>query len=166
MKVLTKNLNKKIIISTLLIILTMGILGGCGSSTKPEAKNPPVKEISEKIRQTADISQMKEGNEAKLKKLFDISTDELDGYVFYMAPSNVKADELLIMKLKDSNNINAIKDKIVKRSDKQAATFKDYAPDEYYLLQKKVIKTKDNYIIYVVSKDAEKISNAFDEAFK
>lgn len=160
-----KKLNKTII-STLLILITMIMLGGCGSQAKPEAKNPDVKDISQKIGQVTDLSKMKESNDAKLKKLFDISTEELDGFVFYMAPSNVKADEILIIKVKDSKNIDAIKDKMVKRADKQANTFKDYAPDEYYLLQKKIIKTKDNYILYVVSKDGEKVSSAFDESFK
>lgn len=164
-KIATK-LNKKVFISALFLIFAVGILGGCSSSEKTEAKNPTVKEISEKIGQAADISQMKEGSEAKLKKLFDISTEELDEFAFYMAPSNVKADEILIIKVKDSNNIDAIKDKIVKRADKQANTFKDYAPEEYNLLEKKVVKNEGNYILYVVSKDAEKISSAFDESFK
>lgn len=39
-------------------------------------------------------------------------------------------------------------------------------PDEYFLIEKHVLKMKDNYILFVVSKDAAIIDGAFDEALK
>lgn len=166
MKAVLKKVNKKIIASVFLIIVAMCALAGCGSSEKSTAKSPSAKDIRGKIKQAVDISQMKEGDAAKLKKLYDISSDEIEDFVFYMAPSNIKADEILVIKAKDANSISSIKDKISKRIEKQSTSFKDYLPDEYFIIQKNIVKTKDKYVIFVISKDAEKISNAFDESFK
>ena len=158
-------LYKKTIVSLLLFLLAIGILSGCSSLSKAETKNPTISEINEKIIQAVDISNLKAGNFVKLKDLYGISKGEIEEFIFYRALSNIKADEILIIKAKDSNNVNSIKDKILKRVDKKAVSFKDYIPDEYYLIEKKVIKVKKNYILFVISKDAEKITYAFDECF-
>ncbi|PGL73878.1 DUF4358 domain-containing protein, partial [Bacillus thuringiensis] len=44
--------------------------------------------------------------------------------------------------------------------------FKDYLPDEYFLIEKHVLKTKDNYILLAISKDADKVEKTFDKIFK
>ncbi|WP_285848764.1 hypothetical protein [Paenibacillus sp. MER TA 81-3] len=36
----------------------------------------------------------------------------------------------------------------------------------YFLIEKHVLKMKDNYILFVVSKDAAIIEGAYDEALK
>jgi len=159
-------LNKKTIVSIFLFILTMGFLSGCSSLSKAETKNPTVSEINEKIKQSVDISTLKSGNFVKLKNLYGISKGEIEEFVLYRAPSNIKADEIVIIKVKDSNHVNNVKEKILKRASKQAISFKDYIPDEYYLIEKKQIKVNKNYILFAISKDAEKISNAFDECFE
>ena len=159
-------LNKKTIVSIFLFILTMGFLSGCSSLSKAETKNPTVSEINEKIKQSVDISTLKAGNFVKLKNLYGISKGEIEEFVLYRAPSNIKADEIVIIKVKDSNHVNNVKEKILKRASKQAISFKDYIPDEYYLIEKKEIKVNKNYILFAISKDVEKISNAFDECFK
>jgi len=158
-------LNKKTMVSLLIFLLAIGILSGCSSLSKVETKNPSVSEINEKIKQAVDISTLKAGNFVKLKDLYGISKGEIEEFVLYRAPSNIKADEIVIIKAKASNHVNSIKDKILIRADKKAVSFKDYIPDEYYLVEKKVVKVNKNYILFVISKDAEKISYAFDECF-
>ena len=109
---------------------------------------------------------MTEVKEDKLKKLFDIDPNDIDEYGIYISSSNIEASEVGIIKVKDASAANGIKDKIEKRIQQQSSSFKDYLPDEYELLQNHVLKVKDKYIFYVVSKDADKIENTFDGFFK
>lgn len=139
---------------------------GCSIFNKQEIKNPSINEISEKIKQTTDMSNMKEGDSTKLKKLYDISPDDVEEFKLYTASSYLKADEIAIIKVKDSNNVPNIEDKISKRIEKQATSFKDYLPDEYFLVEKNVLKTNGNYILFIISKDSEKIEDVFDEFWK
>lgn len=157
---------KKIILLILSLIMAVGIFSGCGKTEKPQGKNPSVKDISEKIKASTDLSNMKVGDENKLKKIYDIGSDEVAEFALFTAPSNLKADEIAILKLKDEKSLSTIKAKIEKRIEAQSKAFKDYLPDEYFLIEKRVLKTKDNYILFVISKDVDKISSAFDECFK
>lgn len=159
-------MRRKTVASILSGIFVICILFGCSPLKKAEVKNPTVNDIKVKIKDSVDISTMKEADAAKLKKLYNISSDEVEEFVLLTAPSNIKADEIAIIKLKDSKSISDIKDKISKRIDAQATRFKDYLPDEYFIIQKNIVKVKGNYILFVISKDEVKISDIFDECFK
>ncbi|WP_238455604.1 DUF4358 domain-containing protein [Desulfolucanica intricata] len=146
-------------------VFIVGVLSGCSALSKAGTKNPPVKEIEEKIKQAVDISNLKAGNYVKLKQLYGISRGEIEEFVLYRAPSNIKADEILLIKVKDASSVNGVKEKILKRAEKQAASFRDYLPEEYFLIEKKEILVKNNYILFAISKDAQKIANVFEECF-
>lgn len=156
---------KDIFYAIILCSLLIFILTSC-SSSKPTDKNVSVKDINEKIKESVDISNMNVGDSEKLEKLYDINSEDLEDFALYTPSTNIEANEILVMKVKDSSKMDDIKDKISARIDGQAANFKDYLPDEYYLIEKHVLKTKDNYILFVISEDADKIEKAFDESFK
>lgn len=61
--------------------------------------------------------------------------------------------------------IDSIKEKISHRIEIQAKNFKDYLPDEYFLIEKHVLKSKDNYILFIISEDADVIEDIFDRSF-
>jgi len=159
-------MKKKLGIISLLLSIIVITLSGCNSTKEVTAKIPSVDEITQKVKQATDTSNMRIADAAGLKKLYDINSDELEGFSLLTAPSNIKSDEIAILKVKDSGNVENVKNKITKRIDKQLKSFNGYLPNEYYLIQHNTVKVKGNYVIFIVSKDAEKVSNAFDEAFK
>ncbi|MCU4724738.1 DUF4358 domain-containing protein [Bacillus cereus] len=109
---------------------------------------------------------MKEGDSKKLQKLYNINTDEVESFVLYTAPTNIKADEIAVIKVKDVKNVEDIKKNISNKVEKQSKSFKDYLPDEYFLIEKHVLKTKDNYILFAISKDADKVEKTFNQLLK
>lgn len=141
-------------------------LTGCTSASTSSAKSLSIQALNQAISQAVDLSTLKAGDAAKLKKLYDISSEDLDGFILYTAPSNLKADELLLMKAKTSTDLTSIKTKIAKRVDKQSTAFKDYLPEEHFLIQKHIIRVNGGYVLFVISKNAVKIADAFDQALK
>lgn len=164
MKTKTKKISKGFILSLLALICSVGILAGC--SKEEEVKNISVDQINKTIEETVDISQMRTGDMDKLKKLYDIKEDEVEEFVLYTAPTNIKADELAIIKVKKSESIENIKNNISKRVEKKGNSFKDYLPEEYYLIENHILTTKGNYIFFVISDKAEDIENAFNKSFE
>jgi hypothetical protein len=160
-----KNLNKGILATTGIIIIIFILLTGCSSDNKAE-KEPSIDEIEKNISEAVDLSNMKKVDGDKLEKLYDIHSDELEGFLLYTADTNIKADEMLILKVSDEKDISDIQDKISNRIEEQSNSFKDYLPDEYYLIEKHVLKSNGQYILFVISEDAEKIESIFDESFK
>lgn len=163
MKTKSRKIRKLFILSLLTMICTVGVLSGC---SKEEAKNISVTEINKKIEENVDISEMRPGNMDKLKKLYNIKEDEVEEFILYTAPTNIKADELAIIKVKKSESIENIEANISKRVKQKGNTFKDYLPEEYYLIENHILSNKDNYIFFVISDKAEDIENAFNESFK
>ena len=157
-----KGSSKVIATIMILVLVVSGILTLTSCSSKQQkSKELSVKEINEKIKSTVDLSGLKEGDSEKLNKLYGINQDEVEDFVLYTAASNIKADEILILKVKDEKNIDSIKGKITARVKSQDEVFKDYLPEEAYLVENNVLKVKGNVILFVISKDAEKIGEIF-----
>lgn len=164
MKTKSKKISKGFLLSLLALICAVCILSGC--SKEEEIKNVSISEINKKIEENVDISQMRTANMDKLKKLYDVKEDDVEEFILYTAPTNIKADELAIIKVKKSESIENIKNNISKRVEKKGNSFKDYLPEEYYLIENHILTTKGNYIFFVISDKAEDIENAFNESFK
>ncbi|AFU17888.1 DUF4358 domain-containing protein [Bacillus toyonensis] len=162
---LLKLFNIKFVITIIVCTITLGALSGCFGK-KENVNNLSATEIGEKIKQVANLEEMKEGDSKKFQKLYNINTDEIESFVLYTAPTNIKADEIATIKVKDMKNVKNIKEKILSRIEKKSKSFKDYLPDEYFLIEKHVLKTKDNYILLAISKDADKIEKTFDKILK
>ncbi|WP_267379482.1 DUF4358 domain-containing protein [Bacillus sp. GM_Baccil_2] len=162
---LLKLFNIKFVITIIVCTITLGSLSGCFGK-KDNVNSLSAIEIGEKIKHVINLEEMKEGDSKKLQKLYNINTDEVESFVLYTAPTNIKADEIVVMKVKDKKNVENIKEKISNRIEKKSKSFKDYLPDEYFLIEKHVLKTKDNYILLAISKDADKVEKTFDEIFK
>lgn len=157
---LLKKINIKTCFTMLVCMITAGALIGCSSKTK----NISAKEVGESIEHAVKIDALKKGDQKKLQKLYDISAEDVEDFVLYTAPTNIKADEVVVLKVKDSKNIESIKKKILERIDSQSKKFKDYLPNENFLIENHILKIKGNYVLLAVSAQADKIEKAFNEA--
>lgn len=146
-------------------ILLCGMLTGC-SGKNESAKDVPVHTIEERIKQAASMDNMKKGDSSRLKKLYRLDPSEVQDFVLYTAESNVEANELAVIKLKQEIQAEGVKAKIMKRIEAQEVKLKDYRPEQFYLVEKHVLKVNGRYILFAVSEDAEKIERAFDEAIQ
>lgn len=157
---------KKIFGGIILYGLILFVLTSCSSNKSTDNKSPSISDIDEKIKETVNVSNMDIGDSKKLEKLYDVDVEDLEDFILYTPSTNIEANEIAILKVKDSNKIDDIKDKLMKRAEKQGDIFKDYLPDEYFLIEKYVLKAKDNYILFIISEDVETIEDIFDEFFK
>ncbi|NQX65945.1 DUF4358 domain-containing protein [Paenibacillus alba] len=146
-------------------ILVFSALAACSGKEEGES-NLSAREVGKYIKQAVKLDNLKEEDAHKLDKLYQIKSEDIESFILYTAVTNMKADELTIIKVKDANQLESIQGKILKRIEAQEVKFKDYRPDEYFLVEKHVLKAKGNYIFFAVSAEAEHMENAFDEAFK
>ncbi|WNS43090.1 DUF4358 domain-containing protein [Paenibacillus sp. MMS20-IR301] len=148
-------------ISRLVLVFILGLLSACTANPgKDEART--VAEIKDSIEQTVDLSGMQLQNDAKLRKLYGIEADDIEGFVLYTADSNVKADELVIIKVKQASETETVMEQIEERIKAQTVKFKDYRPEEYCLIEKHVLKSKGRFVFFAVSKNVERMEEAYD----
>lgn len=143
----------------------MVLVAGC-SDDRATTKNPTVEGIWKEIEQAVDVSDMRKGYDEDLKELYDIDANDIEEYILYTAPSNIEADEIAIIKVKAKDDLKEVENKIGRRVEALGTSFKDYIPEEYYLIEKHIVNTKQNYVLFVVSERADEIADVFDSCFK
>lgn len=144
-------------------IMMIGLLSACSSNSAGQALT--VAEIQDHMEQKVDFSRMQLRDEGELRKWYGIEPETLEGFVLYTATSNVKADELAILKVKDIRDIAGVMEQIEQRIQAQTVKFKDYRPEEYYLIEKHVLKSKGQFVFFAVSKEADGMEAAYDAAY-
>ena len=147
------------------IVVVIGVLSGCSGKDVKTLDQLSAIEIGKSIEQTVSLKEMKKGDLNKLQKLYKLDAVDVDDFILYTSTSNVKADELAVIKLKDESQAESVKENIEQRIEAQKMKFKDYRPDEYFLVENHVLKTKGPFVFFAVSKEADSMERAFDGAF-
>ncbi|MEC0258703.1 hypothetical protein PAEVO_15420 [Paenibacillus sp. GM2FR] len=148
------------------IMLSMaGIFTGC-SNMNDRTGNWSATEVGRRIQETIAFDHMKEGDLAKLQKLYRIPAEQVEDFVLYTSSSNVKAEEWTVMQFSDAADADAAIAKLNERIKEQEAKFRDYRPDEYKLVKNHVLKAKDRFLLFAVSAEADLIERTFDEVVR
>ncbi|MCU9808618.1 DUF4358 domain-containing protein [Paraclostridium sp. AKS46] len=100
------------------------------------------------------------------KKIFGLNSSEFEDFSIYIPKSTMDVEEMLVIKVKDKGQIQGIEDAIDSRVNKQIESFSGYGPKQVALLQDYEVKDKGNFVFYVVSKDLDKLTDAFKESIK
>lgn len=149
----------------LALIVVIGVLSGCAGKDAKTSKQLSATQIGISIEQFVSLKEMKKADLNKLQKLYEIDADSVDDFILYTSISNVKADELAVIKMKDESQAESVEKNIKQRIEAQKMKFQDYRPNEYFLVENHVLKTAGPFVFFAVSKEADQMERAFDHAF-
>ncbi|AWZ47951.1 hypothetical protein C3495_03595 [Clostridiaceae bacterium 14S0207] len=161
-------MNNKVIrkVVSLLAIVCIGLLGGCSSKGNEEVKEVSMNTIVEKVKGATDSKMFMEEKEEGLERFYDIKKDDIEEFALFLPSKNIQANEIAILKLKSSEDVEKIKEKINKRIEDQSNAFKQYIPEQYDIIKNNEIVQKGKYILFVADKNKDKVKSAFEESFK
>lgn len=157
-----------------IIVVTLLVFIGC--TEKETTPNVAVKDIMSSIEteveQIAGLTELNFTNEEMSE--FDQQTIETLGFnledieegIMKYPMINLQVDEVVIIKAKDEASIPAINEAIQTHIENQMAAFENYLPENYEMVKNHILKTKGNYVLLAISKDAEKIEEVFDNALQ
>lgn len=154
-----KKLKKYIL--TLSFICTMFVTSGCGINNDKSASS-----ITEDISKTVNLNNMEKSDSKSLRRFFCLNSSEFEDFSIYIPKSTMDVEEMIVIKVKDKGQIQGIEDAIDSRVNKQIESFSGYGPKQVALLQDYEVKDKGNFVFYAVSRDLDKITNAFKESIK
>lgn len=144
-------------VAVLLVFIVILQLGtGDSDAAIEDVVNAVISEI--------DTEGMEESTNRKLKKFYGLSASDYEGTALYAPVSNMDATELLIVKLKDSEQAESVQAAIEERLQKQKDSFEGYGIEQFALLEDSVLDVRGNYILYAVHPDADKIKQIFRES--
>lgn len=112
-----------------------------------------------------DMSAMLRGDNQMIRRLYGLDPAAYESCVLYYPTTNMVAEELLIIKLADTAQQEAVRGAIEARLETQKASFDGYGIEQYDMLTNNaVVEIRGNYVLFVVNANAAAAQKAFLDA--
>lgn len=147
----------KYFVVVLMIAYTSALLILSGGSNKP------FESVSKQVENVVNEETMDKADTQLLKRYYGLNASDYEGVMLYLSKSSVSAEEVLLIKAKSEEQVDAIQDTIERRRDSRRADFDGYAPEEVKLLDESVLQIRGKYVFFAASKDVSKLKKAFTE---
>lgn len=126
--------------------------------------NAALSDVAAAVVATLDETGFQESDAQMVKRLYGLNPAEYDGVVLYAPVTNMDAQELLIVKLQDVAQQDAVEAAVQARLKTQKASFDGYGAEQSALLEKAVVDVEGNYVLFVVGEQAAAAQSAFLQA--
>jgi len=121
-------------------------------------------DIMSKISEN-DVTPMILLDEQQVKDIYGIDVLKLENYVIKIPMMNIRADEIAILKVKNMDDVEYIKNKLKVRIENIQNIFKGYLQDQYELSKNSLIISRGKYILMSVSDKNDDIGTIFKSYF-
>lgn len=156
-------MNKKISILTpirigmVVILLVFIILLQVGNKNS----NSTLNAVTDSVIKAIKVEGMEESSNRMFKKFYGLNASDYEGVTLYAPVTNMNAEELLIIKLKDRSQAESVTEAINSRLETQKSSFEGYGIEQFDLLENHILDVQGNFILYIVHPDATKADRAF-----
>lgn len=121
--------------------------------------------VADAVMQTLDMTNMQLADNQMVKRLYGLDPSAYESCILYYPNTNMMAEEVLILKLKDTSQQEAVRTAIEARVETQKTTFDGYGVEQYALLTENcIIDIRGNFVLFVVNADCAKARDAFADA--
>ena len=122
-------------------------------------------QVASAVTQKIDMANMLEGDNAMIKRFYGLDPSAYEACILYYPNTNMMAEELLIVKLKDVSQQDAVRTAVEKRIETQKNTFEGYGVEQFAMLSDNaVVEVRGNYVFFVVNAKSAAARDAFLDA--
>lgn len=171
----------------ILTVLTVAALfcAGCSANTAPavntvssdtvsdEVQSPEdtsgmedavksIDEVYQEIEQTVSLKSPQCMDEEFILNYYGIDVTGLEEYVFSMSEDAAQAETVVIMKVKDSGDLEEFTNCLQTVVDDKKSEMEDYIPEQFAIVENSKVQTKDNYIWLIISENADEIADVIE----
>lgn len=135
------------------------------SFSQDTTSNAAPESVESAVTAALDMQTMQKADNQMIKRLYGLSPTDFESCVLYYPTTNMGAEELLIVKLSDTSQQQAISDAVQARLETQKASFDGYGIEQYDMLTNNaILEVRGNYILFVVNPSASAAQAAFINA--
>ncbi len=148
----------KYVIVAVIVIYVAFLLNFSSGSSKSfeEVKKPVEAAINTKKLQDAGIQ--------GLKRFYSLNAADYEGVLFYNSKFNLSAAEVLLIKVKEEDQIHQVVEAIEKKIESRKNDFEGYAPQEVKYLDAAQISVRGKFIFLSVGEQADKYKEIFSKS--
>ena len=122
-------------------------------------------EVAEAVVETIDMENMLEADNQLIKRFYGLDPANFEGCILYYPTTNMMAEEVLIVKLKDMSQQEQVRTAIEKRIETQKTTFEGYGVEQFELLTNNaVVEVRGNFVLFIVNANSAEAQKAFLKA--
>lgn len=97
---------------------------------------------------------------------YGIDIAALEEYVFSMSEDATSAETIIILKAKDASHVSSLSDCLQMVVDEKKAEMENYLPEQFAIVEKSSVQTKDNYVWLVISENADAITGIIEDGIQ
>ena len=146
-------------VSVLLILAYIVVLMLYASGSKKAFK-----EVEASVSKVLDADELTQMDEQMLKRNFGLNSADYSGVMYYSSESSISAEEVLMIRVKSTKQIEKVTDAITERKKERIADFDEYLPEQVKLLEDSQESVRGKYIFFAVSKKAADYRAVFDRS--
>ncbi len=121
-------------------------------------------EVEKSVEAVVDTDALQKADAQGLKRYYGLNSADYDGVMLYTSVSSMSAQEVLLIRTKTDDQVQAVKQAVEQRLENRKNDFAGYAPEQEKLLEQAQISVRGKYIFFASSPDAEKYKQAFSES--
>ncbi len=133
-------------------------------STQNKQSSADLQSVFDAVSGAVDVSALEDCTESRFKKEFGLDAQEFDDVRYLASDDVMEVRELLLVKLPQDNDGQALLDRIKARVNDKAELFAGYAPEQSGYLESYVLLQRSGYVLYVVSDTPDEAVRAFKKA--
>lgn len=157
----------------LLMLAGIMLLSGCADSAPADTTAVQTDEVKKEAKAIADIyDEITKSvtlyspfcwDEEFISNYYGIDVTSLEEYVFSMSEDATSAETIIIMKAKDSASVAGLSDCLQMVVDEKKNEMENYLPEQFEIVAKSSVQTKDNYVWLVISENADAITKIIED---
>lgn len=145
----------KYLVAAVIVVYVVVLMIYASGSTKSFA------EVTQTLEERLEAGSMIKQDGRGLKRYFGLNSADYEGMLYYTAQSNISAEEVLVICVKEEGQIPEVRDAVSKRLESRKGDFEGYAPEQAALIEKAQITVRGTYVFLAVSAEAEEYASVF-----
>ena len=147
-------------IAAVAIVVYLAVLFGGNA-----VSNAEFTDVCAAVMDVVDTTNMIEAENRMVKRLYGLDPGSFAGCSLYYPATNMDAEEVLILKLADASQQEAVAAAVEQRLQTQRNTFEGYGVEQFDLLSNHcILEVRGNFALFVVSKSCTDAQKAFQDA--
>lgn len=140
----------------LLLVIYIGVL-----LSSKENSNASFASVEKAVYLAVQSKTLEEADGQLMKRLYGINEKDFDDIILSYTNETMGVEEILLIKDKNAESLDAAEEAVQKRVSTQKKNFEGYGEEQVKLLNQAVVERKGNFLLFVVSPNAEKCRKAF-----
>lgn len=132
--------------------------------TSDPSSKAAMEDVENAVVKSVDMTGLSKQPNKMIKRLYGLMPEEYEGMSLYTADFGMDVEEVLVVKLKDTNQQDAVVAAMEARVASQLESFDGYGVDQCALLKKNIIEVRGNYILLIVHTDGITAQKAFKDS--